>query len=125
MILKEENEEEGHLEDEQGVIIAKLKNRGSWKGWFGKKSSSSNSHGHGKSPACPSSTASMDSNSPVSRNNWENYEQEIDEYFQELLSLRSKSNAGEEREIEEEENGVSLNSPIEQDIPHSIKVTSN
>lgn len=125
MVLKEETEVEGHLEDEQGVIMAKLKNRGSWKGWFGKKLSSSNSHGHGKSPACPSSPASMDSNSTVSRNNWENYEQEIDDYYQELLSLRSKSNAGEERENDEEaaaENRVSLNSPTEQDILSSIKL---
>lgn len=115
VFLKEENEEEGHMEDEHGVVVAKLKNRGSLRDWFGKMLLSS-SNSHGKSPACPSSHASMDTNSSISRNHWENYEQQIDEYFQELTS---RSDLGEERE----NNGLSLsmNSPIEQDIPHSIK----
>lgn len=117
MILKEENEEEGHIEDEQGVMVAKMRPKASFKGWLGKMLS----HGNGKSPVCPSScspTASSDSNSPM--NQWDRYEQEIDEYSQELLVLRSKSSSGEVRE-NGEENCLSRNSPTEQDIPNSFQ----
>ncbi|XP_021865961.1 putative U-box domain-containing protein 50 isoform X2 [Spinacia oleracea] len=86
VMLKEENDE-GYMEDEEGVIVGKIKQKASFKGWLGKMLS----HGQVKSPTCPSSRcSSADSDSPISRNNsnnqWELYKQDIEEYFQELGS---------------------------------------
>ncbi|XP_057251923.1 putative U-box domain-containing protein 50 isoform X2 [Beta vulgaris subsp. vulgaris] len=110
--LKEENDE-GYMEDEDGVIVAKLKQKTSFKGWLGKMLS----HGQERSttyssPRCSSS----DSESPLSRNgnnHWELYEQDIEEYFQELLLV---SNSLENRENGEENGSCNMNSTSEQNI---------
>ncbi|KAK9713152.1 hypothetical protein RND81_06G007100 [Saponaria officinalis] len=118
VVLKEENDE-GHIEDEQGVVVAKLKQKPSLKGWLGKMLY----HGHGKSPIYPSSKSltSNDPDSPVLRNvnQWEIHEHEIEEYLKELLGSSSKK--GKEN-VEEDESSV--NCPSEQNTPDCVEDVS-
>ncbi|XP_074308532.1 putative U-box domain-containing protein 50 isoform X1 [Silene latifolia] len=121
VVIKDENEE-GHIEDEQGVVMGKLKQKGSLKDWLGKMLHHSSSHG--KSQICPSSRAStttVDSDSPVSRNvnQWETYEHEIEEYLKELLG--SNSRKGKEN-VENDESSV--NNPSEQNILDCVEDVS-
>ncbi|KAL9241393.1 hypothetical protein vseg_015511 [Gypsophila vaccaria] len=109
VFLKEENDE-WHIEDEQGVVVAKSKQKVSLKGWFGKMLS----HGQqGKPSLCPSSGSltSIEPDSPVSRNanQWETHEHEIEEYLKELLG--SSSRKGKEV-VEEDESGVNSSSEL-------------
>ncbi|KAL2928638.1 putative U-box domain-containing protein 50 [Bienertia sinuspersici] len=100
VMVKEENDEV-YMEDEEGVIVGKVRQKTSFKGWFGKMLS----HGQVKSPTCPSMSA--DSDSPISRNQnqWELYEQDIEEYYQELMVLESKSKEDKEDSNNKEEKG--------------------
>lgn len=113
LMLKEENDE-GYMEDEEGVIVASLKQKGSFKGWLGKMLS----HGQVKSPNCPSPRCTNSgSDSPFSRNNinqWEFYEQDIEEYFQELMLL--ESNSKENKDNVEENGSRNINNTSEQNM---------
>ncbi|XP_021728195.1 putative U-box domain-containing protein 50 isoform X1 [Chenopodium quinoa] len=102
VMLKEENDE-GYMEDEEGVIVAKYKQKTNFKGWLGKMLS----HGQVNSPTYPSLRySSLDSDSPLSRtvtNQWELYEQDIEEYLHEL-----ESNLKDEDKDDAEENNTNV-----------------
>lgn len=70
------------MEDDQGVTVAKLKERSSFKGWFGKMFNDNISPERNSSPTPRSST---NADSPGSQSQWERYAEEIEDYFRELL----------------------------------------
>lgn len=82
VFLREENDE-GQMEDDQGVMVARTRGKTSFKGWFGKMFAESPTSHH----AHASSTSSTIADSPNSLNQWENYVEEIENYFQQLMSL--------------------------------------
>uniref|UniRef100_A0A5B7C0T3 RING-type E3 ubiquitin transferase n=1 Tax=Davidia involucrata TaxID=16924 RepID=A0A5B7C0T3_DAVIN len=107
VFLREENNEE-FIEDDQGVMVAKVRERPTFKGWLGKMFAESATHE--KNPGTsPSSSTSNDS--PYQ---WENYVQEIENYFEQLLS----SNADEEDP--EMEDDILQTSPPEPDMPENM-----
>ncbi|KAL7612437.1 hypothetical protein Lser_V15G06943 [Lactuca serriola] len=107
IFLKEENNE-GFIEDDQGVMIAKLnKKRGSFKGWIGKM--------YPRNPKSPSDSPSS-SSSADSPSIWERSAEEIEEYFNKLLD----SNEDEE-EIGQASNAIlENNGSTELDIPQDL-----
>lgn len=102
VFLREEND--GLMEDDQGVMVARTRGKASFKGWFGKMfaESPTSHHTHG------SSTSSTIADSLNSLNQWENYADEIENYFQQLLSLNL-----DEQDCEDE------NNPTEQEMPEN------
>lgn len=92
------------MEDDQGVMVARTRGKASFKGWFGKMfaESPTSHHTHG------SSTSSTIADSLNSLNQWENYADEIENYFQQLLSLNL-----DEQDCEDE------NNPTEQEMPEN------
>lgn len=77
--LREETNE-GFIEDDQGVVVAKLKERPSFKGWIGKFfPENANGKNH-----CDSPSSSSASNSTPDQ--WETYSEELEKYFNELSS---------------------------------------
>lgn len=103
VFLREENDE-GLMEDDQGVMVARTRGKASFKGWFGKMfaESPTSHHTHG------SSTSSTIADSLNSLNQWENSVDEIENYFQQLLSLNL-----DEQDCEDE------NNPTEQEMPEN------
>ncbi|KAF7829278.1 putative U-box domain-containing protein 50 [Senna tora] len=99
------------MEDDNGVMVARMKDKVTFKDWlermFTEKSTDSPisriSHG--------SSTSSAIMDSPVSQNQWEFYLQEIESYFQDLLS----SNL-DEQSFGEQDSDISQTSPQDTDI---------
>ncbi|KAA8546699.1 hypothetical protein F0562_003070 [Nyssa sinensis] len=107
VFLREENNE-GFVEDDQGVMVAKVRERNSLKGWLGKMFAESATIE--KNPGTsPSSSTSNDS--PYQ---WENYVQEIENYFEQLLSSNS------DEEDHEMENDILQTSPTEPDMPQNM-----
>ncbi|GMH24670.1 hypothetical protein Nepgr_026513 [Nepenthes gracilis] len=106
VLLKDENEE-GLMEDEQGTMVAKLKQKGNFRGWLGRMLA------HGRSPYGSPSLSPRGTDSPNSPNQWDTFAREIDEYFQQLLEENEDNNV--------EENGVLENSLGEPKMPDSIK----
>ncbi|KAL5556567.1 hypothetical protein UlMin_038803 [Ulmus minor] len=85
LFLRGENNR-GIMEDDQGVMVFKLREKGSFRDWLGKMFIPNPASSLDKTPRrLLSSSSSLDS--PSSRNQWENYAHEIEEYFQHLLSL--------------------------------------
>lgn len=88
--MKEENDE-GYIEDAEGKLVAKLKKKGSLRDWLLEKMLPNIQV---KSPTYPSPKSScMECDSPFSRNSndWEFYEQDVEEYFKELVdSMKEK-----------------------------------
>lgn len=74
--------EDGIMEDDQGMMVAKFKMKSSFKGWIGKMFNDNISPERNSSFA-PLSLANSDS--PNSQSQWERYVEEIEVYFQELL----------------------------------------
>lgn len=85
VFLREENNE-GVIEDEQGFLIAKLREKISFRGWLGKMFPE-NGKNHCDSPSSSATTSSP--------NQWDKYSEEIDHYFNQLLF---KSNTKEDSE---------------------------
>lgn len=81
-------EKEGFMEDDQGVMVAKKVNFRSWLG----KMFTDNSH---DSHQLPASSKALEN-----ENQWEDYAQEIENYFEHLLSLNL------DEEICKEENDI-------------------
>lgn len=76
MHLREEEDAEGIMEDDQGMIItAKTRDKCSFKGWLGKIMFS-------ESTKAPLPINQIDG----PQNQWEDHVQEIENYFQQLLS---------------------------------------
>ncbi|GAB4848800.1 hypothetical protein Ancab_003593 [Ancistrocladus abbreviatus] len=107
VFLKEENDE-GLMEDEQGITVAKLKQKASFKGWLGKVLA------HGRSPYASSSSSQRSLDSPSARNQWDMFAQEIEGYFQQLLEEKDDH-------INMEENGALENNIMEPNMPDSSK----
>lgn len=111
LFLREDNNE-GFIEDDQGVIVAKFKEKGSFRGWLGKKlnENGNNEKFHGSPSPVSSSTRNGFSDQ------WENCVQEIESYFNQLLS----SNSDEEGlEVENDTLWNSQREP-EKDIPEIV-----
>lgn len=107
IFLKEENNE-GFIEDDQGVMIAKLnKKRGTFKGWIGKM--------YPRNPKSPSDSPSS-SSSADSPSIWERSAEEIEEYFNKLLD----SNEDEEESGQASNAILENNGSTELDIPQDL-----
>ena len=88
--LKEETNE-GFIEDDQGVIVARIKERPSFKGWIGKFfPENANGKNHCESP---SSSSASNGGTP---DQWEKYGEEIENYFNELSSSIANEGNSEE-----------------------------
>lgn len=98
VFLRGENKN-GIMEDDKGLMVAKLRERSSFKGWLGKMfiENQSNSFGRNTGRSLSSSTIL---HSPGSQNHRETHMQEIESYFQHLLSLNldGKEDFGQENE---------------------------
>lgn len=115
--LREDNDE-GIIEDDQGVLVAKLKEKSSLRVWFGKMFTESNSNEN------KANNALTEAESPeLGGDPWKRHEQEVEEYFQELLySYRDDD------DLDTGETSDMRGSPMKSDIPEladSTKVTSN
>lgn len=88
LVFLKGEKEEGFMEDDQGVMVAKKANFRSWLG----KMFTDNSHDSHQLPAT--------SKALENENQWENYAQEIENYFEHLLSLNL------DEEICKEENDI-------------------
>lgn len=92
--IRGENDK-GIMEDEKGVMVAKLRdNKGSFKDWLGKIFVPSPAMISLEKTPKPrrnilSSSSSINLESPSIQNQWEIYAQEVEEYFQHLLSLNN------------------------------------
>ncbi|KAA8530751.1 hypothetical protein F0562_005481 [Nyssa sinensis] len=108
VFLRQENNE-GFIEDDQGIMIAKVRERSSFRGWLGKMFSetAANEKNHVTSPSSSTSNGSPDQ--------WENYVQEIENYFHQLLSTNS-----DEDQDHGMENDISQTSPTEPDMPENM-----
>ncbi|KAF8012220.1 hypothetical protein BT93_I0373 [Corymbia citriodora subsp. variegata] len=73
--------EEGIMEDDQGMVVAKSKERSNFKGWFGKMFNDNISPDRHSSSTPP---LSVNLDSPNLQCQWERYAEEIEDYFQEL-----------------------------------------
>lgn len=76
MFLKGHNDE-GTVEDDEGVVVANMREKVSLRGWLAKMFSDSTER---------NSRSSSNLQSTNSQNQWESHVQEIESYFQELLS---------------------------------------
>ncbi|KAK4416993.1 putative U-box domain-containing protein 50 [Sesamum alatum] len=78
VFLREENDE-GFIEDDRGLMVAKLRKNHSIKTWFGKMSNAANN-------SSPSSSRINDS----AYDQWEKWSHEIEQYANELMSLHEE-----------------------------------
>jgi hypothetical protein len=69
--------DEGTMEDDEGVMVANMREKASLRGWFGKKFADTPDR---------NSRSSSTLQSQNSQNQWESHAQEIESYFQLLLS---------------------------------------
>ncbi|KAI3442321.1 uncharacterized protein J3R85_001252 [Psidium guajava] len=103
--------EDGIVEDDQGVMVAKFKMKSSFKGWIGKMFNGNISPERNFSFAPPSPVFS---DSPDSQSQWERYAEEIEDYFQELLISNKEDDNFEDR-------GTA--SPVKPDAPEDADIT--
>ncbi|KAL0379014.1 UNVERIFIED_CONTAM: putative U-box domain-containing protein 50 [Sesamum radiatum] len=103
VFLREENDE-GFIEDDRGMMVAKLRKNHSIKTWFGKMSLE-----NAASNSSPSSSRINDS-----AHQWEKWSQEIEQYANELLSAH-----------EEEEGKIDLDSGIFKERPTELYMPEN
>lgn len=96
------------MEDDQGVTVAKLREKGSFRYWLGKIFIPNTPNSLENTPRRLLSSSSINLDSPSSQTQWENYVQEIEDYFQHLLSL----NLDEEECDQENENFGQQISPV-------------
>lgn len=103
VFLRGQNDE-GIMEDDQGVMVAKMKEKASLKDWIEKIFTDPANSSKTSSRSSPSSSISLDSLN--SQNQWEAKISEIETYFQQL----SSSDLDEDNQAQE-------NSPMESDMP--------
>ncbi|KAK7252442.1 hypothetical protein RIF29_36377 [Crotalaria pallida] len=106
VFLRGNNNDEKIMEDDNGVMVARIKDKVTLKDWLEKMFNDKNNDSGDRS----ASTSTTNLESPVTQNQWELYLQEIDTYYQELLS----SNL--EEESCKQDNDDSQISPIEPDV---------
>ena len=100
------------MEDDNGVVVAKMRDKITFKDWIEKLLPERNNL-LVDSADCSSSSAIIES-SVGSQNQWEIYHQEIETYYQILLST-SNMNIGEQVRLEHQESDVSGISGLELD----------
>lgn len=106
MFLKGQNDE-GIMEDDQGVVVGKGKDKASFKDWIEKIFTDPSAHSSKKNSRF-SPTSSINSDTRNSQNQWETHVGEIESYFQLLASS----------DLDEDNNNDQDNhSPTEPDIP--------
>ena len=106
MFLKGQNDE-GIMEDDQGVVVGKVKDKTSIKDWIEKIFTDPSAHSSKKNSRF-SPTSSMDLDTRNSQNQWETHVGEIENYFQLLVSS----------DLDEDNNhDLDNNSPTESDMP--------
>lgn len=98
------------MEDDQGVMVAKLREKASFKDWLGKIFIPTNPNPLEKSPRRLLSSLSINLDSPSSQTQWENCVEEIEEYFQHLLSLNLDHE--EEEDVDQENENFDLQSLV-------------
>lgn len=75
------------MEDDQGVTVARLREKGSFKDWLGKIFIPNPSSSLERNQRRILSSSAINLDSPSTQSQWQNYAQEIEDYFQHLLSL--------------------------------------
>lgn len=108
VFLRGENKK-GIVENDEGVMVAKLRERNSFKGWLGKMFIENPSNFLDRNPRRSLSSSSV-MHSPSSQNQWETHMQEIESYFKHLLSMNLDE---EEEEDCGQVNEDSQTSPLE------------
>lgn len=110
-----EEHNEGFIEDDQGNLVAKVGKRSSFKGWFGKMFQDNSGTGKSRSPPCsPSQLTTIDSS-----NQWEKYVEQIETYFNQLLSSNE-----DEQDGEEEKSVLYNNLEVDQEIADTMVIHS-
>lgn len=94
------------MEDDNGVMVARVKDKITFIDWLEKMFNDKTNDSQDRS----ASTSTTNLESPVTQNQWEYYLQEIDSYYQELLSSKL------EEESCEQDNDDTQISPIEPDV---------
>lgn len=93
------------MEDDRGVRISKISTKHSLRGWLGKMFMEDPTYSSDRNLSL-SSSSPRNSNSMSSRNYWDHNVQELENYYEELLSL----NVQEEEDCEQDQDGVLENS---------------
>lgn len=92
------------MEDDQGVMVARIRDKITFKDWLDKWFHDKTNDSLDKSESLSSSNLE----SPVNRNRWEFYLQEIENYYQELLSSKlEEGNCG----LDNDESQIGPNEP--------------
>ncbi|KAK9285908.1 hypothetical protein L1049_025109 [Liquidambar formosana] len=112
LVFLREQDDEGFMEDDKGAMVGKLKEKASFRGRLRKMftDNSSNFPTQGRSPGSPSAKEG----SPNAQYQWENCVDEIEDYYQQLLSSNSDEKDCEEIVV------VSPFSPTEPNTPACI-----
>ncbi|KAJ4964210.1 hypothetical protein NE237_024149 [Protea cynaroides] len=109
VLLREENDEE-YMEDESGVMIAKMREKGTRKGWFGKMFVDSKHDSQGRIyPRGFSPNGEVNTDSDSTHDWWDEYAPQVESYFQWLSSSKLVE---EEDEDNEEDDSATRFSPI-------------
>ncbi|TKY69960.1 putative U-box domain-containing protein 50 [Spatholobus suberectus] len=85
VFLRGKNDEK-IMEDDHGVMVARMRDKVTFKDWLDKWFNDKTNDPQDRS----ASLSSTNSESPENQNHWEFYLQEIDNYYQELLSSKSE-----------------------------------
>ncbi|PRQ48467.1 putative transferase, protein kinase RLK-Pelle-RLCK-IXb family [Rosa chinensis] len=121
VFLRGENNK-GIMEDDQGVIVAKLREKASFKGWLAKMFNDTSATSPDTTSATSSDTTSANPNSPISsQNNWECHVQEIENYFQHLLSLRLEEETCGQENVDVQKNPTESNMIAAEDMKTKLK----
>lgn len=85
VFLRGQTDQEEIMEDDQGVTVARMRDKSSLKSWVGRLMSSDQTNSPERNSR-HSPTSSSNLEPPSSQNQWEIHVQEIESYFQQLLS---------------------------------------
>lgn len=108
VFLKGNNNDEKIMEDDNGVTVARMRDKITFKDWLDKMF---NDKTNDDGIASPSSTTNLGQN-----NQWEFYLQEIENYYQELMS----SNLNEEGDNDESQIGPTETDVTERNISSNV-----
>ncbi|TXG60079.1 hypothetical protein EZV62_014652 [Acer yangbiense] len=103
---------EGIVEDDQGTTLAKMRDKANFRTWLASLFTDNNNNSLGRN----SGRSSKDLHSPDSLNQYQWQSEEIENYFQHLLSLNLDQ---ENFELEDDHHLQTTNSPVEPDLPEN------
>ncbi|KAK1589326.1 hypothetical protein Q3G72_032771 [Acer saccharum] len=104
---------EGIVEDDQGTTLAKMRDKANFRTWLASLFTDNNNNSLGRN----SGRSSKDLHSPDSLNQYQWQSEEIENYFQHLLSLNLDQ---EYFELEDDHHLQTTTSPIEPDLPENL-----